>query len=379
MVKTKIVYHTKGATAAKSKTQSKTQSKTKTKSKTKSKTNAKSSATKKLVTTATPVVKKTSNTVLKEIIYDPSVTNVDTKVIQSYETAKKFMNDVGIKISTITLDCKLGVLINVERFARHVVLEQAGVLSVKFGPPEDKKTNRSIIVLKAKKKPSKVNFQNQVTIRMRPQNNLTRNPINIKVFKNGSLQMTGCKDMEDFHNVTNNLINILKKGQKIKRDGKKLKLKFIENNTTIAIFDTKIRMINSNFKVGYKIDRKKLAKILRSKHSHNSKNKQFGYIECKYEPTSGHSCVNIKHHYDDKHKSSIFVFQTGAIIITGAKNYSHIIAAYNFIMKLLEYYYSDVKIIDLDLQEVTSAMVQYFRSNGSKDKKPAVVLPSQLY
>jgi len=55
---------------------------------------------------------------------------------------------------------------------------------------------------------------------MKPTNNPIRNYINIKVFKNGSLQITGCKDMEDFNNVINTLIRVLKRGKDIKQ-GKK--------------------------------------------------------------------------------------------------------------------------------------------------------------
>nr|AEX62867.1 TATA-box-binding protein-like protein [Moumouvirus Monve] len=99
---------------------------------------------------------------------------------------------------------------------------------------------------------------------MKPMNNPTRNYINIKVFKNGSLQMTGCKDMDDFYDVTMTLIKILKKGRLMKnKKGESVKIDFIEEPKKIGIFNIKIRMINSNFKLDYKVDREKLAKILK--------------------------------------------------------------------------------------------------------------------
>ena len=287
--------------------------------------------------------------------------------IKSYMEAKKFLKDHNISISTITLDCKLHTLIDVDKFAKNVTLKEDEIVSVKFGNRKDSATNRTIVVIKSKKKPSTKNFYNQVTILMKPTNNPTRNYINIKVFKNGSLQMTGCKDMDDFNNVTTTLIKILKRGRNIKgKNGKTTHIDFIDSPKQIGMFDVKIRMINSNFKLDYKVDRKKLARLLKKNHRKNTKDKDIGYVECKYDPAGGHSCVNIKHRYDDKSKPSIFVFQTGAIIITGAKNLNHIIAAYHFIHRILNKYYDEIKIIDLDQKSVKAEIAKFFKDKKKK-------------
>ncbi|XWV25162.1 TATA-box-binding protein-like protein [Tupanvirus deep ocean] len=296
-----------------------------------------------------------------------NIDKISKKAISSYLEAKKFLKDHNISISTITLDCKLHTLIDVDKFAKNVVLKEDEIVSVKFGNRKDPATNRTIVVLKTKKKPSLKNFYNQVTILMKPMNNPTRNYINIKVFKNGSLQMTGCKDMDDFNNVTTTLIKILKRGRDVKnKNGKIVHVDFIDNPKEIGIYDIKIRMINSNFKLDYKVDRKKLAKLLKKNHRPSTKDKEIGYVECKYEPTGGHSCVNIKYKYDEKNKPSIFVFQTGAVIITGAKNLPQIIMAYHFIHKILNKYYNEIRIIDLDQKEVQAAIANFFKKNKNK-------------
>lgn len=292
---------------------------------------------------------------------------VSKQVVDSYLEAKKFLKDHGVVISTITLDCKLHTLIDVDKFAKNVVLREDEIVSVKFGNRKDSATNRTIVIIKGKKKPSVRNFYNQVTILMKPMNNPSRNYINIKVFKNGSLQMTGCKDMDDFNNVATTLINILKRGQYIKnKKGEDVHIKFIDRPKKIGIFDVKIRMINSNFKLDYKVDRKKLAKLLKKNHKLNTKDEEIGYVECKYEPTGGHSCVNIKYSYDAESKPSIFVFQTGAIIITGAKNLHHIIMAYHYIHKILNKYYDEIRIIDLDQDEVQAEIAKFFKDSNKK-------------
>ena len=83
-------------------------------------------------------------------------------------------------------------------------------------------------------------------------------------------------------------------------------------------------MINSNFNVNYEINRENLYNILLEKK-----------IECRYEP-SIHACVNIKFRPTDAKKNiSIFVFQSGHIIITGAKNINSIAESYDYITQLL--------------------------------------------
>ncbi|AEQ33220.1 TATA-box-binding [Acanthamoeba polyphaga mimivirus] len=296
-------------------------------------------------------------------------TDIDN-YIETYMEAKNFLKNNNILVSTITLDCKLGTLIDVDRFAKYVVLKEEEIVSVKFGNRNNPATNRTIVVIKPKKKPSKKNFYNQVTILMKPMNNPIRNYINIKVFKNGSLQMTGCKDMDDFYNVTLTLVKILKKGRLMKnKKGEQVKINYIDDIDKIGIYDIKIRMINSNFKLNYKIDREKLANILKKYHGKHSKDKEIGFVEYKFQPMGGHSCVNIKYNHENGNKTSIFVFQTGAVIITGAKTFDQIIIAYNFIHKILNKYYDRIKIVDLEEIVVQEEIAKYF-----KTKKPALQL-----
>ncbi|AVL94749.1 TATA-box binding protein [Moumouvirus australiensis] len=308
---------------------------------------------------------KTSNKDVKK--QDKPVENVQN-YINAYNDTKNFLKNHNILVSTITLDCKLGTLIDVDKFAKYVVLKENEIVSVKFGNRNDPATNRIIPAanIKTKKKPSKKNFYNQVTILMKPMNNPTRNYINIKVFKNGSLQMTGCKDMDDFYDVTMTLIRILKKGRLMKnKKGESVKIDYIDEPKKIGIFNIKIRMINSNFKLDYKVDREKLAKILKKNHGKYSKDKEIGFVEYKFKPMGGHSCVNIKYSHENGDKTSIFVFQTGAVIITGAKKFDQIIIAYNFIHKILNKYFEKIKIVDLEEIEVQEEISKYFQAKKS--------------
>lgn len=289
--------------------------------------------------------------------------------IQSYFDTKKFLRDHNITISTIALNCNIHTAIDVDKFAKNVVLKEDGIVCIKYGNRNGIITNRSIVVLKKKKKPSAKNFYNQTTVLIKPNDDPDRNYINIKVFRNGSLQATGCRDMEEFNYVATLLINTLKRGRDIHdRHGNVKHLNFIDNFDNIGIYDIKIRLINSNFKLNFKIDRKKLAKLLKQNHGPKTKDKEIGPVEYKYEPTGGHSCVNIKFRYDENNRPSIFVFQTGSIIITGAKTLNQIIVAYKFIKKILDKYYDEIKIIELDYKSVRLAIAKFFKNKNQIKK-----------
>jgi TATA-box binding protein (TBP) (component of TFIID and TFIIIB) len=285
---------------------------------------------------------------------------------EQYRKDISFLDKHNITISTITLDCKLRVDIDLPRFSKYLKLRTNGIVSIKYGNRNDTATNRTIVVFTPKKKPSTRSFFNQATVRVKPRNNPNRNYINIKVFRNGSLQMTGCKSMDDFYDVVFNIIDILKMGRTVRIKGKGVcYIDFVLKDVDMGIYDVNVRMINSNFRVDYKIERRELASLLRRKHGVNSKDDEFGHIEHKYEPSGGHSCVNIKYRYDADNMPSVFVFQTGAIIITGAKRLDHIIKAYHFILKLLARYDDRIRIREIDTNKFQEEMNRYKQIRNS--------------
>lgn len=299
-----------------------------------------------------------------------------------------FLDDKGIKISTITITAKLNSGIDLRIFSMHVPLHVDGIMSVKYGNKIDTTTNRSISDIekhtkKVSKTKKKRNFINQATVRIYPDRS-TNNCINVKIFRNGSIQLTGCKCMEDCYDVIDKLIMIMMTPIIVNDD----KIVFLEEPSQLHLSDVCIRMINSNFKLNYRVDKDKLYSILRTNHHMSTHNKEIGYVECKYNPL--HACVNIKHLYkpvnDDPdavvhkskshpHKISIFVFQTGSIIITGAKNMHHVISSYKYINKILEKYFNQVRVIVIDREKIISDYNEYLtlKKNGKlPDKKNAI-------
>lgn len=314
---------------------------------------------------------------------DPEITKLNNTVVDDKTPGEslvrmcndsmKFLKDHGIKISTITLNCTLGVCVDLGKFSKYVVLDENAIVNVKFGDRKNPATNRTI-VRNLTTKQSKKNFFNQVTLMIKPGKGKVNKYINVKVFNNGSLHLTGCKDIEDFTYVVNILIKILLRGTYAKDfssgTGVLKKIKFVDDKAykKIGIYDEKIRLINSNFKIEYKIDRKRLDALLKKHHNIRTTDTEIGYVDRTHRSNGGHACTNIKYHYDENNKPSIFVFQTGSIIITGAKTLYQIISAYHYIKLILKKYENQIKVVPLSTAQVREAAKDFYKMKYIREK-----------
>jgi TATA-box binding protein (TBP) (component of TFIID and TFIIIB) len=125
-------------------------------------------------------------------------------------------------------------------------------------------------------------------------------------------------------------------------DGKIIQKNYIETIEKLNVNSFKIDMINSNYKVNMNINREKLYKLLIQKK-----------IKSTFEPCN-RACVIIKHTSEisntESKEISIFIFQKGNIIITGARARNQIISAYNFINKILITHHDEIAQIN-EIQE----------------------------
>lgn len=268
-----------------------------------------------------------------------------------YQKLKQFMDlenlPEDLHISTITITCKLDTDIYIHNVGQYIDLSPNGIISVKY----DNGSNyiRSLIpkklpkIRKKKKQPKKI-FYNQVSIEVRSKT--TKNKVNVKLFKNGSIHMTGCKSINNCIEILTLICKELKKVKAIV-DPKTMDriiikpfVTKIENVDVTKIKKFLIRMINSNFNIGFRIDRNKLYSIMLTEG-----------ISCTFEPCA-HAGVNIKYNYKGIEPISIFIFESGSIIITGAKHRDHIISAYNFITKKLYENYQNIVLNNVNVENL---------------------------
>lgn len=252
----------------------------------------------------------------------------------------------GISISTMCSTCKLNTVLNIENIEKYLQLNSDDVLTVKMNNDrkrtlitikekpkrETKSSLKSKVPKKEKKETPKSCFYNQITVVIRitqgPTEDLNTVPkINMKLFKNGSVQMSGCKTIEGINIVLNKLIVKLKEVRAKIENGKIIEKRYIEDFDKITVKSFKIDMINSNYQVNMQIDRAKLYDLLTKKK-----------IKSTYEPCI-RACVIIKFvpEMDNEllKEVSIFIFQKGNIIITGARSRNQIIASYNYMNNIL--------------------------------------------
>lgn len=252
----------------------------------------------------------------------------------------------GIKISTICASCTVGTKLNLDLIHKYMSLHSGDVLVVK----KNNQDYRSLIPLKQPKRRSKTeqekkkttSFQNSLTVVIRKyhyqvnKDDLDKEKnINLKLFNNGSIQMSGCKDLEGVNYALNKLSIILQKGKTIKENGIKRKINFVDDLDKIKVSGFKLDMINCNYKVKVTINREKLNNLLIKKK-----------IKSSYEPCI-RACVIIKYNPPKNNTTnkeiSIFVFEQGNIIITGAKNQSQIEQGVEFINDIIITHLNDIQ------------------------------------
>jgi TATA-box binding protein (TBP) (component of TFIID and TFIIIB) len=284
------------------------------------------------------------------------ITDQKNEFKEYLDTTKEIDNlPNGISISTMCATCKLNTELDIDNIEHNLQLNKNDIITVKRSTT----SIRTLLMQKKKNKRTKKNvqpiktkvinyFYNQITVVIRinegETDDINNEPrINLKLFKNGSVQMSGCKSIKSINIVLNKLINKLKEIKAKIIDNKIIEIKFIENVEALSINHFKIDMINSNYQVNMKIDRDKLYNILKSRN-----------IKCSFEPCI-RACVVIKFtpttfNIEEK-QVSIYIFLKGNIIITGARDREHIIEAYTYINNLLITHADEINIIDDDKNE----------------------------
>lgn len=185
--------------------------------------------------------------------------------------------------------------------------------------------------------------------------NIIFNGINIKMFSKGKIIIAGLKNEHDINKIRDELEFFLNEILDYK----------------INIDKPDIIMINSNFNCGYNLDRAKLYELIKDKINvmygnmkypavkinfmYNTNQKNIGYCNCSDKIKCMNKKKNCKGNGDiDCKKIMISVFQTGSIIISGAKNMNQLNSAYKWITNILKEHYQEIlhiSIADVNLKK----------------------------
>lgn len=207
-------------------------------------------------------------------------------------------------------------------------------------------------IRKTKKINKKKNrFDNQITIIYR----FTKDyKPNIKIFKNGNIQLTGIKNLEtDPKIIADKIINKIKE---IYNEKTEIDMLNDKNFLTKLEFNNfKVRMINTDFKTYYNKDCKEKFNI-RRKELHNLLISEKYNNKCTFQPGIYQGakleyycneyddgiCRCKNHSYNKKiennncKKVTVAIFESGSILITGGITYEQVDKAYNFITNIIK-------------------------------------------
>jgi TATA-box binding protein (TBP) (component of TFIID and TFIIIB) len=353
-----------------------------------------------------------------------SIGKVDTYTVKDFKTSKYV-------ISTITATATIGTCIHLPLLFKHIDSyiqnEEAqekstdfAITYIEYGRSKNeliykgdnkkkrkkKKYAEENVVYKAKR------FDNQATCTIRGKYN---NYINFKIFKNGTIQMTGLKQIDNGEYIIKEFVKVLeemnetiepaivqittkietetkdKDGNEINKieemkmemememetKTKELIIPFLENPEKLKASGFSVQLINSDFKINTKINRKILYKLLIDSYENEGYNNKCSFnadyypgVNLKYywnismnnDDRNG-NCVCIKNVMEVNHqtgkkeevlrqtlckgkglgldegdckKITIAIFQSGSIIITGARTIVQLETCYDYIIDVIK-------------------------------------------
>jgi TATA-box binding protein (TBP) (component of TFIID and TFIIIB) len=219
-----------------------------------------------------------------------------------------------------------------------------GLLKIEYGEKAIGHSSRDIL---SKRKVSKNSFFNQSTIVVRKykEDNSGFKEVNIKLFANGGFQMTGITSEEYSRNVLSWVINLFNT------------FETPISTKPLSVEKFSVQLLNSDYKMNALVRRDELHKLLSQKY------RLFSTLE-----TTIYQGINTKYYYNEKSlrkngicwcdkccngqgdgkelgmckRITIAIFQTGSVIITGARNMSQLDEAYEFINEIIKNHCSEV-------------------------------------
>ena len=272
--------------------------------------------------------------------------------VQSYASPTPF------RISTITTTASISTEVNLDILYEHLdVIDGAstGITYLEFGKKKQetvyKGFTKKFLINRRREKTAK-RFDNQLTIVYKI-SDITS--VNMKVFRNGNIQMTGIKNANQGLTMVDNLIEMIQKINSEKSTD------VVANIDVLKNANYKICLINTDYKIGFEIKRENLFKVMvhdyenissyepciypgvKIQYFWNSENvEKDGVCKCsskcffKKKSGTGVGDSNCK-------KITIAVFQSGSVIITGSQSNVQIEECYGYINSVL--YTNSEKII----------------------------------
>ena len=246
----------------------------------------------------------------------------------------------NLHISAMVQIGKLNTKVELDKLA-DVLETNDNILYIEHGPTINKGVNNK--KFSKKKSENRKYFYNQVTIHIF--NSLKANKrVNVKVFNNGTVQMTGINSDQIGKTTIQTLIDQFNQLSS--------KSEIFETDVIQDIGSLETVLINSDFDIHHEINRESLHRLIiqngymssfepctypgvNLKYYHNPLVNNFGICDCD-KPCNGKGKDNTCK------KITIVAFKSGKIIITGGRNKENIQTAYEFITEFIDENSNDI-------------------------------------
>jgi len=225
-------------------------------------------------------------------------------------------------------------------------------------------------------------FDNQLTIMYKFSHNST---MNLKIFKNGNVQITGVKSIEAGKEMIDILVDLIKKAVATGLAAGVASGIAVEE---LCNKNYKVALINSDFKVDFEIKRDRLYSIIINQYDNKCSFEpciypgvKIQYYWNKQQTHKNGICTCKQHCFVGKgtgdgegncKKITIAVFQSGCIIITGAQTTQQIDDAYDFITHAL---YDNMEYIKKPVVPLLTPPASRDNKNIVMIKKNSIIYP----
>jgi TATA-box binding protein (TBP) (component of TFIID and TFIIIB) len=270
-----------------------------------------------------------------------------------YQKVKVDLKPTPLRISTMTACCNLGTTIDTKYFYKMFVPPKKEDIVSNEVPKGKKKRcyykhiKETIIGCKAEdfptkgffEKDKKSNFFNSAALNVLIYDNKC---INVKIFNNGVVQMTGVPEEEYGIRTIEIIIDLMKSIPDDVNTGDKI----VEEKKRLQISNYRTVLINSDYSCGMEIQREHLAYILSEKYdlSVNFESENYPGVKLQYFWNKTNTTHEGKCLCENKCKGkgnglekgqckkiTISTFQSGKVIVTGARSKEQLNCAYDFI------------------------------------------------
>jgi len=273
-----------------------------------------------------------------------------------------YLNPTELRISTMTACCYLGTTIDTKYFYDNFNINEKLFLNSSNDTQKKYLSNaRGIIGCKAESFPVKGVFQkdkkstffNSAALNILVGDNKC---INLKLFKNGKVQMTGVPNEEAGYLCVNFVLDYLKQIKDDITTGKKV----VNDIKSLKMSNYKTVLINSDYFCGMEIQRENLSTVLLDKYDLTVSYEPENYPGVKLEYFWNQSNKSIKDEGrcicskkcngkgigigdENCKKITISTFQSGKVIVTGARSKEQLNIAYNYINRIFKENYNFIK------------------------------------